>query len=231
MDTMRILLLGIDDATRELLTEQLTENGLFSVALCSHDLPEVENDPADLITYQAIVLSDRLPGTVVARTARFIRKHNFVAPIVLLSGEVETRLTARLQHAGVDDILYIAEIDTPVFWWSFMSIVRQAQARMKARDFDTVRNRLAALHESLGTIAHDMNNPLSVIRLAVYNLQREELVGDKRTLLLKLLADNLTRVDLQIKKLNDVHARLAEDTSALAQVSRGGSNGESVSSH
>jgi DNA-binding response OmpR family regulator len=219
MDTIRILLVGTDEHIRELFSRQLdaTEHMTFHVE--SVDARDLDvSGAAPRLPFDVFVLSEQLPAVSVMRIARTVRAQGATLPILLLTKESEARVPSRMQHAGVDDMLNLAEINSPVFLWTFMSIIRQAEFRKKAEEFDGVRQRLQTLDQSLSAITHEINNPLSVIRLAIYNLQRPGIAEEKKALFLQLLMENVIRVDDQMKKLHEVRSQLGENTTAITRM-------------
>ena len=139
-------------------------------------------------------------------------------PILMLTKQSEARVPRNLRKAGVDDMLNIAEIDTPLFSWTFMSILKQAEIQKKAEEFDVIKNRLQTVNRSLAFITHEINNPLGVIRLALYHLENPNLAKKKKKTFFKLLADNVKKVDAQMEKLQEVRTQLGEDASILTKI-------------
>lgn len=155
-----------------------------------------------------ILFSERVPSTFIIHLTKFIREYNLVIPIFILTKQSEARVTRKYRTVGVDDTVNIAEIDTPLFAWTFMSTVEHAGLKKKAREYDILNHRLKKINESLSTLIHDINNPLSVIRLAMYHLDNPKISLEKKEIFLKLLVNNVERLETQMKDLRTIRHQL-----------------------
>lgn len=132
-------------------------------------------------------------------------------PILLLTRQSEARVPLKYKKIGIDDMLNIAEIQTPLFLWTFQSTMTQIADRNKAKEFDIVKDRLRRASKSLAFVTHEINNPLSVIRLALYHLESGKLPQNKKKVFFKLLVDNIEKVDTQMKELYTIRRQLSSD--------------------
>jgi signal transduction histidine kinase len=219
MDTVSVLLLDTTDIMKLLLEKQLSCAKAFKINVTLAETKyAVETLQENYERWDVILFGENTTPTVVRHFTKLIRARDVKTPILLLTRLSEARVSRNLQKIGVDDMLNIAEINSPVFSWTFMSTLRQAEVRKKAEEFDVIRNRLQQVNSSLAFITHEINNPLSVIRLALYQLTNRELSKPKKELFFKLLVENVGRVDAQLKDLYEVRRQLGEDTSILAKV-------------
>ena len=157
------------------------------------------------------------PATVIDLT-KLVRLRQSELPIFKLTLESEAKLPHKLDQAGVDDMMNIAEIATPLFTWTFQSMLEHADVHKKAKEYDILRHRLEHVSESIGNVIHEINTPLSVIRLTLYHLEKPDLPPEKRESFTKLLAENLQKVDDSMGTLRSIRRQLGEDTSFLAKI-------------
>ena len=219
METIQVLLIDSKDAIKSLLEKQLerTHSIKFCVSLMNSKIGERELDNTSQM-WDVVLFGENTPLSTVAQLAKLFRLRRHAIPILMLTRQSEARLPRNLQKAGVDDILNIAEIDTPLFSWTFMSTLKQAEVRKKAEEFDVIRNRLHSVNESLGNITHEINNPLGIIKLALFHLENPNISDEKKATYFKLLLKNIEKVDEQMDELREVRRRLGEDTSMLAKI-------------
>ena len=219
METIRILLVDSKNSVKSLLEKQLlhTHSIKFTVSLIG------VSGAGHLIAgggkvWDVVLIGENIGPAGVAQLARLFRARGFTMPLLQLTRESEARVSRTLRKAGIDDMLNVAEIDTPLFSWSFMSTLKQAQILRKAEEFDAIKNRLQTANRSLAFIIHEINNPLGVIRLALYHLQNPKLPKNKRKTFSRILSENIKKVDVQVAELHDLRHRLGEDTSILTKM-------------
>jgi signal transduction histidine kinase len=219
METIRILLVDSKSSARLLLEKQLlhTHSIKFTISLVGI------NGAGHLLAggsdaWDVVLFGEGIPSSGLAHLARLFRSRGFGMPILMLTRESEARVPRALHKAGIDDMLNIADIDTPLFFWTFVSTLKQAQIQRKAEEFDAIKERLQGVHHSLAFITHEINNPLGVIRLALYHLKNPKLAKNKEKAFVKILADNVKKVDAQVAELQEVRRKLGEDTSVLTKM-------------
>jgi signal transduction histidine kinase len=211
MKRIRVLLIDTEETVKLQLQRKQSkkESVAFDVRLLnakeSQDLIELPDPMPD-----AIIFRDTVSQSIILRWTRMFRSRGASMPILLLTKVSEAKVSAKLQQAGIDDVLNTAEIGTPLFLWTFVSTLRHAQVKKKASEFDTLRKRLHRISDSLAFISHELNNPLSVIRLALYHLEKPDLAPEKRDIFFKLLADNVDKVDRQVKELRSIRRQLGD---------------------
>ena len=165
-----------------------------------------------------VVFSEKITAGTVIQLTKIFRARHLTIPIFVLTEEPGARLPRNFRRAGVDDMVGMADIDTPLFSWTFMSTIQQTVLRKKAREYDSLHRRLRSVNDSISTLMHEMNNPLSVIRLALYHLENPELSEDKRSTFLKLLVSNLERVENYVKDLRMIRRQLGGETPNNAKI-------------
>jgi nitrogen-specific signal transduction histidine kinase len=66
---------------------------------------------------------------------------------------------------------------------------------------DPREKHIADLHAGIRQIAHDLSNPLGILRMAVYFLQSTKVEGEKREQYLTMMNETIDRVEQQLKRL------------------------------
>jgi|ERR1051326_1357287 signal transduction histidine kinase len=219
MESLSIVLVDTTDAFKDLLERSSQNNGLSRFVVrrigpkAEKDTFEGFSEPLDVV-----ILGEKISPSITVQFARSFRSAGVTAPIFALTRVSEATVPRAFQRAGVDDMLNVAEVSSPLFSWTFTSMVRQAQDRKKAVEFDMMTNKLKGANQSLSFITHEITSPLSVIRLVIYHLEAPGLTNDKKETLLKMLASNIDRVDAQIEELRAVRRQLANGEPAKGAV-------------
>jgi signal transduction histidine kinase len=219
MRYLRIFLVENTSAKAETMRKKLSriDSIRFSVTTAlAKNAEDTFKDTADQV--DVILFGDKVRPTRIIELTKLFRSNNMVIPIFLLTNLSEARVQRKFRNAGVDDTLNISEIDTPLFAWTFTSTVEHAVLRKKAKEYDTLNHQLQNISESLANFMHDMNNPLSVIRLAMYHLDNPQLEAEKRDTFLKILVTNVERLDAQMQDLRTIRRQLGGNKSQSAKI-------------
>ena len=219
MKLRKVLLIENTKAQAELLTKKLSDldslKFMITTALTSNGA-SAYNDCSDRL--DAVLFGEKVPPKAILQLTKAVRTHNSVIPIFLLSRQSEARVSRKYRIAGIDDVLNVAEIETPLFTWTFMSAVEHAVLKKKAKEYDVLNHRIKLIGDSLATLVHDINNPLSVIRLAIYHLENPKLSIDKKETFLRLLVNNVERLDVQMKELRTIRMQLHGNREQTANI-------------
>lgn len=222
MDAIRVLLIDNSASTKEAL--ERTPTGRAVAELDVRFVPiRNGNGLADhsMVGADVILLGEKLSRKKILDWAGKLRSMGYSCPILLLTRQSEARLGAAFQEAGIDDLLNVADIATPLFSWTFTSTIRKIVERRKASEYDYLRDRLSSIKRSLSTLMHDLNTPLSVIRLAVYHLENSKPPKGKRDLYHTLMIENVERIEEKLKDLYHIRRLLTiEKKSVLGQFDR-----------
>jgi len=155
-----------------------------------------------------LLFNETIPAAAIIRLARDFRSRSTVVPIFLLSRISEPGISRKMRDAGIDGVVNSVELETPLSSWTFMSIIEHTMRKRKAREYDVLRNRVRNINKSLANLMHDINNPLSVVRLAVYHLEKTDIPEDKKETFLRLLVNNLDKLDAHLKELTVIRRQL-----------------------
>jgi nitrogen-specific signal transduction histidine kinase len=162
-----------------------------------------------------LLINETIPAASILRLVQDFRVRNTVVPIFLLSKISEPGISRKMRNAGVDGVVNSVELETPLSSWTFMSIIEHTMRKRKAREYDVLHNRMKSINESLSNLVHDINNPLSVVRLAVYHLEQMDVNAEKRETFLRLLVNNLDKLDTQLKELTVIRRQLNGGTKKI----------------
>ncbi len=219
MQTVRVLLVDTKDTVKKLLEQELlnADSMKFVVTLISAKAAKSAIESIDHDT-DVVFFGEKTPLRVVSSMATQFRASGIKAPILMLTRQSEAKLPEELEEAGVDDMLNIAEMNTPLFIWTFQSLLEQAEVKKKLKDYDVLRHRLKHLDESLGDLMHKINNPLSVIRLTLYHLENPSLPGDKREMFFKILVEHVKKIDSHMDELRSIRRQLGKDANILTKI-------------
>jgi nitrogen-specific signal transduction histidine kinase len=69
------------------------------------------------------------------------------------------------------------------------------------QDADELSSQLDNLKSGIREIAHEINNPLGIIRMAIYFLQTTNPVGEKREHYFKVIEEGLGRIEQSLQNL------------------------------
>ena len=216
METMRVLAIGTSPKFKALLEAApvASEATKFEVTALAPRTKRAALEAAGK-TVEAIVFGEHVPSPTVVRFSRVFRSRGITAPIVVLTWETGNGVPENYRRAGVDDMLNVAEVNSPLFSWAFMSAVRFSETENKLREFNSLRSRLKDANEILAMIAHEINNPLIVIRLALFHLENPEMTKSRRIALFRMLSENVDRVDTQVEQLRQVRRILGDGSAAF----------------
>lgn len=155
-----------------------------------------------------LLINETIPVASIIRLVQDFRTRSTIVPVFLLSKVSESGISRKLRNAGVDGVVNSVELETPLSSWTFMSIIEHTMRKRKAREYDILHSRVKNINQSLSNLVHDINNPLSVVRLAVYHLEKTDVSADKRETFLRLLVNNLDKLDTQLKELTVIRRQL-----------------------
>ncbi len=206
---MHIVLFDPTEEIKSLLIDNLysTDPSAYSI---THLYPRTKKKDilGALPGADIVIFGYRLREQTVLQMTSLIRSQGHSTPIFVLTKEYNAGVPQKYKKAGVDERLSVNELKSPLLSWTLMSSMRMAEVRKKAGDFDTLKNRLLTLSETLAYITHEINNPLSVMRLALYHLQSYQLDDGRRDMLMKILSENIDKVQLQMDELRSVRRQM-----------------------
>ncbi len=220
MDTISVIIFGPTDLDTDKFGKRLSESLKFSVILDLFKFKSLENfTTAKSIVYDIALIGEKVSETKSVMITKHLRSQNFRMPIIQLTNIAEASLTHAQLSGGADDILNISEIDTPIFGWTFSSILKKADVTKKAEEFNIILQNFAEINKCLADITHEINNPLGIINLALFQLQNDDITIEKKLHYLQVIKDGVNKIDNQIKSLRVLRTKMIDDQSVLRKVS------------
>jgi signal transduction histidine kinase len=219
---MNSLYIAIIEPT-ELQTETLERQ--MSIALREKtiiqriNIKHIKDSTTDAGTIFDIVLIGEKNSTQKAiHAAKLLRENGYSMPLLLLTNISEAKLSHNEKNAGIDDVLDIVEIASPTFSWTLTSLLKKSEINKKAEEFDAIRRNFIAINSQLADITHEINNPLGVIRLALFQLQSKIGTDENVQKYLPMINDNLSKIDNQIKMLRETREKMKSYQTILGKI-------------
>jgi signal transduction histidine kinase len=219
MKLLRVFLIDTTQLRLEVLRRRLSSvDSIKAVvpAVVGGDVAGIYRDVMGRI--DAIVFGESVSTKAILQFTQMFQSHGIIVPIFILRKQSEAQVPRKLQKAGVDDVLNIFEIDTPLFSWTFVSAVEHALLKRKAKEFDGLYSRLKTTSDSLANMIHAVNTPLSIVRLAIYHLEDPALAADKRETFLRILLNSLQKIDQHMKELSSIRRLLNGEQFASSNI-------------
>ena len=217
MKTVRILLVDNTPALKQLMEQQLRDVDSMNVSIdriSTRDTGAIENVRKQ--TWDMVVFSDKIPSVTVARVSKSLNGTAAAAHTVVLTTQSEARVPKSLKKAGIVEMLNLADVRSPLFRWTFTSMLKKAEVRKKSENFDVLCSQIQKANNHLGTIVNSCTDPLGTIRTTLEAINMPELPEEKREFLLELLKDNVDKIGAQVEQLHKVQSELtAEAAPAL----------------
>lgn len=210
MKTFNILLVEASSSIKPQLEESLRsiQNEAFKI------VPAKPSDAEDQFrklkkNLEVVLFGDKVPVAVVLRLTKHFRKQSPHLHVLVLTRQSEARPSAQMKHAGVDDFLNVMELNTPVFGWTFQSLLLHTGMRKKAAEYEEIQERLQEVNRSLHELSREMGNPIGNIRAAVKALNGHQ---QKVSVILK---KNIALMEEQLRELFELGNRLGKETKVI----------------
>jgi signal transduction histidine kinase len=219
MNSLYIAIVEPTDLQTEILEKQLSSALKEKTILQRINLKEFESSlPSIQHIYDLVLIGEKNSPQKAIHAAKSLRQNNYTMPILLLTIQSEAKLSHNQTAAGIDDFLNIVEITLPTFSWTLTSLLKKTEIQKKADEFDEIRHDFIDINQQLAAITHEINNPLGVIRLALFQLQNKlgsDKNFDKYT---HMIADNVVKIETQIKQLRDVREKMRTNQTILGKI-------------
>jgi CheY-like chemotaxis protein len=167
---IRILLVDDEDYFRETLSKRLVKRGLFSAQAASG------NDCLSILEKKAmdvVVLDVKMPGMNGLEVLKHIKDHHPKTEVILLTGNATTSDGVEGIKSGAFDYLTkpieLEHLTNKIFQ-AYEKILsaeaeqKEVEYRKKIEQQMIVTERLASLGTLAAGVAHEINNPLAIIR-------------------------------------------------------------------
>lgn len=219
MDSLYIAVVEPTELQTELMENQLSSVLGEKTILQRRSLKEFENS---LLTiqpiYDLVLIGEKNTSSKSIHIAKLLRMNNYNMPILLLTNQSEAKLSHTQSVSGIDDILNIAEITLPTFSWTLTSVLKKSELQKKAEEFDELRHELIDINTQLSEITHEINNPLGVIRLAIFQIQNKLGSNENFNKYIQMINDNTSKIESQIKQLREVREKMRTNQNILGKI-------------
>lgn len=165
-----------------------------------------------------VLFSNKLSPHVVANLARAYRAQGHAGHLIMLTQQSEARVPLKLKNAGIEDILNVVEIETPVFGWTFISAVLAMGMKKKAEGYEDIQQRLQLVNNALDHLTKSMSEPLESLHKVSEELGKNGRTKIRPGVLRRHLAENVASMDRFMKELLDIGARLGKETRVMQKV-------------
>ncbi|MBU1298345.1 MAG: hypothetical protein KJ963_06305 [Bacteroidetes bacterium] len=220
MDSISIIIFDPTDLDTVEFGKKLSDALKVKVILDRSNFKSLDSfDAAKSVIYDVALIGEKVSETKGIQITKYLRSQKFRMPIIHLTNIAEASLTHPQQNAGADDILNITEIDSPIFSWTFNSILKKADVTKKAEEFDLILQSFVEINKCLADITHEINNPLGIIRLALFQLQSKDITDEKKAQYLQVVNDSIGKIEDQIKSLRLIREKMKSEQSILRKVS------------
>jgi signal transduction histidine kinase len=219
MNSLYIVIFEPTEINTGLLEKQLTNALKEKTILQRMNIKDFESSILSIQPIFDLVLIGEKNSTQKAiHVAKLLRQNNYRMPILQLSIQSEAKLSHDQKTSGIDDILNTVEISLPTFSWTLTSLLKKSEIQKKAEEFDEIRHDLININTKLADITHEINNPLGVIRLALFQLQKKFSSEDEYRKYVQMITDSVTKINAQIKELRNVRELMRANQNILSRI-------------
>lgn len=168
--------------------------------------------------FDLVFIGEKVATNNVIHVANLLRGKNFRMPLILLTSQSEAILSQSQKSTGIDHVLNIAEVSLPTFSWTFSSLLKESEVQKKAEEFDSIRVKIMSINSVLAHITHEINNPLGVIRLALFQLQSKSKPDESTAKYFKMITDNVNKLEEQIQALRSAREEMRTEHNMLKKI-------------
>lgn len=158
---------------------------------------------AEQPSVDVIVTEDTLQGMSNVEFTRKLKELNFDIPNVFLSTSEDVNLAVEVMRMGVKDYLLKKDMGSHVFPQSLLRIVEKGRIRQELLELEIKKKRLEAIQEIVVNISDEINEPLEEMSRIIASIEEKE-IPDKAAKYLKLIKDNVTRMQTKLDKLRNL---------------------------
>jgi|WetSurMetagenome_2_1015567.scaffolds.fasta_scaffold116943_1 hypothetical protein len=160
-------------------------------------------------SFEVVLFGEKIPPATILRLTKKFRRKNTGLNVIMFTRQSEARISPKLQRAGVDDILNVVEINTPVFGWTFLSTLQHTGMKKKAEEFEMIRERLAQVNQLLEDITDEMTKPIGNLRTAM------KAVNGKRPAISKIIEENIMLMEDHLSELHEIREQLDKESKII----------------
>jgi len=147
-----------------------------------------------------ILMDYFLPGDNGLEVTRLLRERGVQIPIVFLTTNKNLTVAVEVMKLGVEDYLVKEEVLTPILGEAIVGVIEQTQWRKRLAELEMSKRRLEAIQELTVTLSHEINNPLTTLKLTVDALLKSH-PNDDSTKYLTIMRESILRIEEKVQKL------------------------------
>lgn len=213
MKTVRVLLFDNTPTLKLLMEQQL--HGYDSMEILIELVGT--RDPRALRSvigrrWDMVVFSEKIPAATIARVSKTLNGTAAAAHTIVLTPQSEARVPKALKKAGIVEMLNLADVRSPLFRWTFTSMLKKVEIRKKSENFDVLYTQLQKVHNKIGEIVTSCSDPLGTIHTTLDAFNAPSLPVERREFLVELLKNNVDKLGRQVERLHKVERDLREET-------------------
>lgn len=170
---------------------------------------------ANPASYSLAILDQQLPdGSGVELLTHPSLTH---VPVLAVSADDSPELPANAVGAGAAHFLGKRQISAPLFTPLLDAIIRRHEIEEELRNFEIKKSRMSTIQTLLGTLRHEINNPLGAVLGGAYLMRSGESLSEEQEEALRLIEESGKRIKHVLEQLCDA-AELEEVTKGHEQV-------------
>jgi DNA-binding NtrC family response regulator len=150
-----------------------------------------------------IVTEDVLDGMNGVEFMNKLKDLKYDIPIVFLTTIKDVNFAVEVMRMGVKDYLLKEDVLTHVFPQTLLRVVEKGHLKQEQEKLEIKRKRLETMQEIVVGISNKISEPLEDMNKIVNTLEQNA-VPEKAVKFLKLIKDNVERMQLKLEKLRNL---------------------------
>ncbi|HZY09957.1 MAG TPA: hypothetical protein VFF29_02285, partial [Bacteroidota bacterium] len=115
MDTIRVLLIDTNGEIKNLIEDQFKDSSVNLSVTLMNPKKTREGFKPKCDQFDVILFGEKLSPSVIIQSSQEIRSINTTIPLLVLTRESEAKVSRNFQKVGIDDVLNIVDLSTPLF--------------------------------------------------------------------------------------------------------------------
>ncbi len=219
METISILIIEPTELAFETLSNQFKKALKNNIILDKVNYQTIQDFIKDKIPiYDLVLIGELIEPKETIKISGLLRQSGFYMPLILLTQVQDTKLTIQQIEAGIDDCLNVYEFESETFAWSLTSLIQKSEIKQKAEEFETIRAKILSLYTALAKITHEINNPLGVMRLAIFQIKNKSNNDESLNKYIQMISDNIDKIESQITDLRKVREEMQVEQTILRKI-------------
>jgi response regulator of citrate/malate metabolism len=150
-----------------------------------------------------IIMDYFLPGVNGFDTAKIIFDKKYNIPIVFLTVNRDMNVAIEAMKLGVADYILKEDLNNAFFVQTILGVLRKQKLLRELSELEVKKKRLEALQEIVIGITGEVEQPLRAMK-RILDVLAEQGVDEKNLRYLKLMKDNVERIEQRIDRLKNL---------------------------